>query len=198
MRKALLAASALTLALSGAAWAQTSTPSASSTGLHAPSDKALTEPSSKRGPDANAGTSTPAAGTTGGPVTSRATGGTGANAAAGTSTPAAGTTGSAVPVRTQGSNLPPIAADLPQNEYVMRMGEHLREWFPVVDTYLDAGVPQGRIQEQTKVKEAWQQVRDEWDQLQKADTGAWSSARTEFESAYTRFEQAWNHAQRNS
>ena len=48
MRKAFLAASALTLALSASAWAQ-STPPAASTGLHKPAPSGLVEQNSSTG-----------------------------------------------------------------------------------------------------------------------------------------------------
>lgn len=214
MRKAFLAASALTLALSAGAWAQ-STPPAATTGLHAPAPPGLVERTTRPGPsdvENAAGETTPSAGATGGPVVGRATGPAGVNAAAGASTaptsgvnnaagettPSAGSTGAAVPSRTQVTGLPTVAAGLPQNQYVLQMGERMRQWFPVVDTYLDAGVAPEHAENQVDVKQAWERARSEWDELQSADASAWDVARSEFETAYMNFERAWNKAQRNS
>jgi hypothetical protein len=181
MRKAFLAASALTLALSASAWAQ-STPSAGSSGMHKPAPTGLVEQNP----------------TAGGPTVDRATSQTGVNASAGSSTPAAGSTGASTPARNQTAGLPPVAAGLPQNQYVLQMGERMRQWFPVVDTYLDSAVPPGRVPNQVSVKTAWERARAEWDALQSADATAWNARRSEFEAAYTGFERAWDEAQRNS
>ena len=199
MRKAFLAASALTLALSAGAWAQ-STPPAATTGLNKPATGAVLEPNPAPAPNikSRAGETTPSAGSTGGPVVQRSTGGVGVNQSAGSSTPAAGTTGASVPVRNSTAPLPSTAAGLPQNQYVLQMGERLREWFPLVDTYLDAGIPPPRANLQAQVREAWEKVRAEWDQLQSADTAGWDAARSEFETAYTNFEHTWDEAQRKT
>ncbi len=198
MRKAFLAASALTLALSASAWAQ-STPPAAFSGLHKPVPSGLVEQNTSAGaigPNAAAGASTPSAGGSGGATINRATGQVGTNASAGASTPSAGSTGSSVPVRNQSAGLPPVAAGLPQNQYVIQMGERMRQWFPVVDTYLDAGVPTEQASHQVEVKRAWEHTRAEWDELQRADATTWNAARSDFERAYTNFESTWDKAQR--
>jgi hypothetical protein len=87
---------------------------------------------------------------------------------------------------------------MPENQYVLQMGERLRQWFPIVDTYLDAGIPFERANLQANVKTAWARVRAEWDELQRADANHWNSARSEFEAAYANFERVWDNAQRNS
>jgi hypothetical protein len=118
------------------------------------------------------------------------------------SPPASPTVGSAagastVPLPPPARSLP-VAATLPRQQYVVDTGAAMREWHPVVDSYLDSSVPPGREANQVEVKNAWQKLRAEWDSLQKADDATWSTARTGFEAAWNQFQAAWEKAKRTS
>lgn len=92
----------------------------------------------------------------------------------------------------------PAMATLPRQQYAIDTGANMREWFPVVDTYLDSEVAPGHQKNQTEVKAAWTKLRAEWDGLQKVDDANWNAARTSFESAWREFEATWQKAKNQS
>jgi hypothetical protein len=91
-----------------------------------------------------------------------------------------------------------VAATLPRQQYVVDTGAAMREWHPVVDSYLDSSVEPGREKNQTEVKAAWEKVRAEWDALQKSTDATWSTSRTGFEAAWQQFQSTWEKAKKAS
>lgn len=88
----------------------------------------------------------------------------------------------------------PAGATAARDSYILSTGERLRAWYPVVDTYLDAGIPPERSHLQTDVRNSWSNVRREWDKLVSAPDSTWSAAHREFETAWSNFQADWTRA----